>query len=268
MSKRKLYISIEESVSALQSKESSEAYVFAMMLKASARSARINDPSIRNLKSVLHIGNTKCCRALKNAIAAGYVRSDGKTLVANPMKNNKDNIRPIFFERAECGQDGSLDCKVSFREMEKLIREQVIINHVKKQNLCEKTFNAVSTGEVDGEKLSYQQIKAYRRWKNRLSHTREFHKGLSLAKAMGVLHSSRYAARKIIHGLVSSGKLIKDEILEETGINPKDFGKRASTYMKEIGYGGYFLFIDGKIMCQRSNVYICNDNLNAKYYAR
>ena len=268
MSKRKLYISIEESISALQSKETAEAYVFAMMIKASARSSRINNPSIRNLKSILHIGNTKCCRALKNAIEAGYVRYDGKTLVANPMKNDKDNIRPIFLERAEHMQDGSLDCKVSFREMEKLIREQVIINHVRKQNLCEKTFNAVSTGKVDGEELTYQQLKSYRRWKKRLSHTKEFHKGLSLAKVMHILQSSRYAARKLMRGLVATGQLIKNEVLEETGIDPKMFGWQANQYMKEIGYGGYFLYVEGKIMCQRSNVYVCNDDLNSKYYAK
>ncbi len=268
MSKRKLYISIEESILAFQLKETAEAYIFAMMLKASARSSRINNPSIRNLKSILHIGNTKCCRALKNAVAAGYVRYEGKTLVANPMKNNKDNIRPIFFERAEHKLDGSLDCKVSFREMEKLIREQVIINHVKKQNLCEKTYKAVTDGEVGGERLTSEQIKVYRRRKNRLSHTKEFHKGLSLAKVMRILQSSRYAARKLMRGLVGTGKLVKNEVLEETGIDPKKFGWQANRYMKEIGYGGYFLYVDGKIMCQRSNVYVCNDNLNSKYYAK
>ena len=268
MATRKLYISIEESVSAFQSKEKAEAYIFAMLIKASSLSSRINDPSTRNLKSILHIGNTKCCRALKNALEYGYVRYEGQTLVANILKENKDNVRPIFFERSTHGQDGSLSCSVSFKEMEKLIREQVIINHVKKQNLCEKTYKAVTDGEVDGEKLTVEQIKVYRRRKNRLSHTKEFHKGLSLAKVMNILQTSRYAARNLIRELVATGKLIKNEVLEETGIEPKNFGRQARRYMKEIGYGGYFLFIDGKIMCQRSNVYICNDNLNAKYYAR
>lgn len=265
---RKLYISIEESISAFRSKETAEAYIFAMMIKASARSARINDPSIRNLKSILHIGNTKCCRALKNALKNEYVRYEGKTLVANTLKNNKDNVRPIFFERSTHNQDESISCSVSFREMERLIREQVIINHIKKQNLCEKTYKAVADGEVDGEKLTMEQIKVYRRRKNRLSHTETFHKGLSLAKVKSVLNSSRYAARKIMRGLVATGKFIKIEVLEETGIDPKRFGYQANLYMKEIGYGGYFLFVAGKIMCQRSNVYVCNDNLNSKYYVR
>ena len=268
MAERKLYISIEETVSAFQSKETAEAYIFALMIKASVVSARINNPTIRNLKSILHIGNTKCMRALRKALACGYVRYEGNTLVANILKENKDNIRPIFFEKAIRKHDGGIECSVSFRNMEKLIREQVIINHVKKQNLCEKTYKAVSDGIVDGVLLSVNQIKTYRRRKNRLSHTREFHKGLSLAKVMGILHSSRYAARKLMRGLVSTGKLIKNEVLEETGIDPKKFGYQAARYMKEMGYGGYFLYRDGKIMCQRSNVYVCNDNLNAIHYAK
>ena len=265
---RKLYISIEESISAFHTKETAEAYIFALMIKATTISARVNNPTIRNLKSILHIGNTKCVRALKNALAYDYVRREGKSIVANVLKNNKDNIRPIFFEKATCKQDGSLDCSVSFRNMEKLIREQVIINHVKKQNLCEKTYKAVSEGVVDGVSLSVNQIKTYRRRKNRLSHTEKFHKELSLAKVMGVIHSSRYAARKLMCGLVLTGKLIKEEVLEDTGIEPKDFGRYANKYMREIGFGGYFLYRDGKIMCQRSNVYVCNDNLNTKYYAK
>lgn len=268
MATRKLYISIEESVSAFQSKEKAEAYIFAMLIKASSLSSRINNPAIRSIKSILHIGNTKCCRALNNALKYEYVRYEGQTLVANILKENKDNVRPIFFERATRNQNGTLSCNVSFREMEKLIREQVIINHVKKQNLCEKTYKAVTEGEKDGEKLTVAQVKVYRRRKNRLSHTKEFHKGLSLAKVMGILQTSRYTARKMMRELVYSGKLIKNEVLDETSIDPKNFGRQARRYMKEIGYGGYFLFVNGKIMCQRSNVYICNDNLNAKYYAK
>ena len=268
MVKRKLYISIEETISAFQTKETAEAYIFALMIKASTISARINNPTIRNLKSILHIGNTKCVRALKNALAYDYVRFEGKSLVANILKNNKDNIRPIFFEKATRKQDGSLNCSVSFRNMEKLIREQVIINQVKQQNLCEKTYKAVSDGIVDGVLLTANQIKTYRRRKNRLSHTEKFHKGLSLAKVMSIIHSSRYAACKLMRGLVLTGKLIKEEILEDTGIAPNNFGRNANKYMREIGFGGYFLYRDGKIVCQRSNVYVCSDNFNSKYYAK
>ena len=261
--KRSIHLSVGEAARAVRSKEALEGLAFAVMIKMAFRSSRVNNPTNRNLMSIFRMGSAKTARVLKNALDNGYVRRDGKTIVARPVKADGDFTCKFSFDVPTDGE-----CPMRIKAVIDGIRAAIVLNHVKKQNKCGNTFNALTTGrDEDGNYISYRRQKsAYRRF-TRMSLTHSFHDGLSNGRIMQLTNTKRYTERKLLGLMLKSGVILRRECIEETGIDPANFCKQASEYMREIGYGGYFFRRGGKIVCQRTNIYRYNCDLINLYRA-
>ena len=84
---------------------------------------------------------------------------------------------------------------------------------------------------------------------------------------MQLTNTKRYSERKLLGMMLKSGVIQRRERVEDTGIDPANFCKQASEYMREIGYGGYFFRRGGKIVCQRTNLYRYSCDLINLYHA-
>lgn len=249
--KRSIYISISEASFAVRSKERLEGLAFAVMVKMAFRSSRVNNPTNRNLMRIFHMGSAKTARVLKNALDGGYVRRDGKSIVACPVKAAGDYTCRFSFDVPTNGE-----CPMRIADVIRGIRASIVLNHVKKQNDCGNTYKALTTGfDEDGRRIPYGRLKRMYRRTSSMLPSQSFRRGLSNGRIMQLTNTKRYSERKLMGALLANGVLRKDEQLEETGINPANFCSLAPLYMKEIGFGGYFFRKGGKILCQRTNIY-------------
>ena len=249
--RRSIYISIDEAAQAVRSKEMLEGLAFAVMMKMAFISSRVNNPTNRNLIRIFHMGSAKTARVLKNAIANGYVRRDGKSIVALPVKSAGEYTCRFTFDFPT---DGC--CPMRIADVISGIRAAIVLNHVKKQNDCGNTYKALTTGfDEDGRRISYSRLKRMYRRTTSMLPSQSFRRGLSNARVMQLTNTKRYSERKLMGLLLAKGVIQKDEQFEETGINPDNFCRLAPLYLKEIGFGGYFLRKGGQIVCQRTNIY-------------
>ncbi|MBR1526425.1 MAG: hypothetical protein IJ640_07180 [Prevotella sp.] len=248
---RSIYISVHEAARAVCSKDALEGLAFAVMIKMAFVSSRVNNPTNRNLMRIFRMGSVKTARVLKSALDNGYVRRDGKSIVACPIKSDGDFVCRFSFDVPSNGE-----CPKRIKAVISGIRAAIVLNHVKKQGECGNTFNALTTGkDEDGNYIPYSRLKSICRRKQRMSLTHSFHAGLSNGRIMQLTNTKRYTERKLLCAMLGTGVINRRECIEETGIDPANFCRQASEYMREIGFGGYFFRRGGRILCQRTNIY-------------
>ena len=85
---------------------------------------------------------------------------------------------------------------------------------------------------------------------------------------MQLTNTKRYTERKLLGAMLGTGVINRRECIEETGIDPANFCRQASEYMREIGFGGYFFRRGGRILCQRTNIYGYSCDLISMYRRR
>ncbi len=249
--KRSIYISVEEAAIAVRSKDRLEGLAFAVMMKMTFISSRVNNPTNRNLMHIFRMGSVKTARVLKNAIEYGYVRRDGKGIVSLPIKASGDYTCQLDFDISIDGR-----CPMLIREVISSIRAAIVLNHVKVQGELGNTYKALTTGkDENGRYIPYQRMKSIYRRKNGMFPNDSFNYGLSNGRIMQLTGTKRYSERKLLGTMLARGIIRKDEQIEDTGINPECFCSLAPIYMKEIGFGGFFFRKGGKILCQRTNIY-------------
>ena len=259
--KRYIYISVSEAARAVRSKDMLEGLAFAVMIKMAFLSSRVNNPTNRNLMRIFRMGSAKTARVLRNAIDNGYVRRDGKSIVACPVKADGDFVCRFSFDVPTNGE-----CPKRISAVISGIRAAIVLNHVKKQNDCGNTFNALTTGkDENGYYIPYNRMKSLYRRKIRMSLTQSFRRGLSNGRIMQLTNTKRYSERKLLGAMLHSGVIQRQEVIEDTGIDPANFCFQASRYMREIGFGGFFFRRGNQVLCQRTNVYGYSCDLISRY---
>ena len=262
--KRHIYISVSEAARAVRSKDMLEGLAFAVMIKMSFLSSRVNNPTNRNLMRIFRMGSAKTARVLRNAIDNGYVRREGKSIVACPVKADGDFVCRFSFDVPTVGE-----CPKRIGAVVSGIRAAIVLNHVKKQNDCGNTFKALATGrDENGCAIPYNRIKSLCRRKSRMSLTQSFRRGLSNGRIMQLTNTKRYSERKLLGKMLRSGVIQRREVVEDTGIDPSMFCRQASSYMRDVGFCGFFFRRGGRVMCQQTNVYVYSCDLISRYCKR
>ena len=192
--KRSIYISISEASFAVRSKERLEGLAFAVMVKMAFLSSRVNNPTNRNLMRIFHMGSAKTARVLKNALDGGYVRRDGKSIVACPVKSAGEYTCRFSFDVPTDGE-----CPMRIADVIRGIRAAIVLNHVKKQNDCGNTYKALTTGfDEDGRRIPYGRLKRMYRRTSSMLPSQSFQRGLSNSRIMQLTNTKRYSERKLI----------------------------------------------------------------------
>lgn len=260
--KRTLNISINETIRASKDKTALDAYVLAYLIKASTRSARINNPTARKMCSTFHISPKRYLKIKRTAIALGYLKEDGNCIYAPNLLSNEEYVVPIDIEQKTC-IGSELISAMSFREMKIKLLGVIAQNHVRKQDDIENTYNRAHSGTDElGNPISARKVKNARKRLGRMSNTECLHDGLSMARIAELANTSIYGARKIIKNLVLEKKIKVEERIEETNIPIRTFTARAKRDLNET-HPGYSFFVmkvgdinpTPKVVCRQSNKY-------------
>ena len=238
-----------------------ECLAFALMVKHKFVNSTINNPSIRNLKQMFHIGQDKLKRILKTSLERNYISYDScGRLIAMPVYDtpSKKKDEPHFFFHIKM-TDGLL-CRLNeksdlnkIKTYERFIRESVLLNQTKK---------ATNIGfDLRTSKLRHRSRKATSL--KRKCHTSEAKKNLSLARIGEILKCGRYSARKIINSLVKSELVIRSCQNIFTGIECDDRRKDVSLWYNLNANRGFYFAYDGKVYLHLSNIYDYNVSQNS-----
>lgn len=252
--KQTLRLSVKLAGEAVQSKDEIEALAFAMLVKLTFVSSRIQSATISRLKDIFHIGGTRMSRILKNGVKHGFLTRDGADLVVNALYEHDAYHVCLNFECKTWSRSGG--CRYKLNEIIDIIRKSVLLNHISKQTECVDTiYKANDPSDLKEYK------RASKRCKRMLEASPVAYAGLSNARIMQVTRTRRAKAKKLIRALVGSGLVLMKEVTVKTGITLENFCREANEFLRESGCGGYlFRGADG-VYCRLSNVYQYNCNL-------
>lgn len=253
--KQRLYLSIKAANEAIQSKDRIEALAFSMLIKLTFVSSNVQSATVSRCKSIFGMGSTKMSRVIRNAIKYGYVQRVGNDLIALPFKGNKNYCVKLDFAFLTASFTKANICQYSIKDLIRIIKQSVLLNHIRKTNDCADTFNNSSN-----PKNKAVLVKAKRKIK-RMQCEKSYGEGLSLKRIMSVTNTKRTNARKLIKGLVAKGLVEELEQSVKTNINPLDFTKSVNDWLKETSQRGYFYRKGLAIYCRLSNIYKYNSDV-------
>ncbi len=240
---QRLYLSIDYASEAVCSKETTEALAFAMLVKLTFVNSMIKDATVKRCKKIFGIGSARMCRIIKNGINNGYLKRDGNTITACPIKSEKqyhfhNDFEALTASRTEHErEDGDeVQCKYKLKEMVALIREAVLLNHISKQSECADTIKSLQAPKTS------KGLKKAKKWKKRMRLLEDKAcERLSNRRIMDITHSSLYCSRKTIRSIVGKRWALKRDVVISTDITPETFTPvRANRWFKENNVRGYF----------------------------
>lgn len=194
----------------IQSAEAMDGFIFAYMVKATFVSGRINNASVQRICKVLGIGNRVCRRGLKSALEQGFVRREGRDIIANKLDRHLHYVYSL-----QVKIERNKRCPFKFTELRRIIRKAVIENHVSKQNdFCNTAACSVSPRSRKEYLRARRRIK--RMCKKPIAKNAD---RLSNRRIMDVANLKRSTAKSIMREMVKAKVLTKTVNIEPTGID-------------------------------------------------
>lgn len=253
--KQRLYLSTVVANEAIQSKDRVEALAFSMLIKLTFVSSNVQSATVARCKSIFRMGSTKMSRVIRNSLKFGYTKKIGDNLIALPFKGSKNYCLKLDFKFLTASFTGENVCQYSIKDLVRIIKQSVLLNHIRKSNDCADTYNNSSN-----PKNHAVLAKAKRKLK-RMQCDKPYGECLSIRRIMALTNTKRTNARKLVGSLVVKGLIEKVEHSVKTNINPLDFVKSVNEWFKETGQSGY-LYRKGKdVYCRFSNIYKYNSDV-------
>lgn len=195
-----------------------DGFIFAYMVKLTFVSGRINNANTRRICEVLGIGNRVCRRALQSALKHGYVRLEGNDIIAVNINEHRDHACPLLknLKRiSERTKDDLIRCPFRFTELRKIIRKDVIKNHIQKQNdFCNTIESSVNPHSKNELYRAKRRIK--RMCKRPIAENTD---RLSTKRIMEIANISRSTAKTLMRDMVRGGEIEKYRNIEQTDID-------------------------------------------------
>lgn len=230
-----------------------ECLAFTLMVKHRFVNSTINNPSIRNLKQMFHIGQNKLTRILKTGIERNYISYDSYgRLIAMPVYDSPttEKGKTQFYYHIRMTDDllnslgSEKDC-LNIKTFERFIRQAVLTNKIKIATRIGFDFR-LSQLHPKGNKAAHLKRKC---------HTSEAKKNLSLSRISKVLKCGKYSARKIINSLVNSKIVIRSFQNIDTGIRCSENRKDITLWYNQNYERGFYFAHEGKVYLHLSNIY-------------
>ena len=261
---RQIYLSIDLAKRAIQDKYYLEALAFNILIKKEFVSSSLHCATVRGCRERFGFGMNKMSRILRNGQAYGLLRVDtipsGKILVATKIKGKGYNVRLDFEDR-----------EYRLSEVIDMIRNSVLLNHIKIQNLVSDTIkDAENPSSMKMQREAKKKLKRMAVNKNR-----RLPNGLSNKRIVEITNTNLYRAKILIRKLVASGKVIKEEVIKPTGIKQDFYYTDFEKWRKKTGGFGYLFWrkerdeygrvIGSQLYVRTSNKYIYNCDAIKKF---
>lgn len=228
---RYIWLSIDLTKQAIQNKNHLEALAFNVLIKKEYVSSSVHNATVRGCRERFGFGMNKMSRILRNGQAYGLLRIDkspsGKILVATKIRSNGYNIRLDFEDR-----------EYRLSEIIDMIRNSVLLNHIKVQNLVTDTLkSAENPSSMKMQRWAKKKLK-----RMAVDPKKRMPDGLSNARIAEITNSNLYRAKILIRKLVDSGKVIMEEVVKPTGIKHDYYYKDFEKWRKKTGGFGYLFW--------------------------
>lgn len=225
---------------AVQDKHYLESLAFAVLVKYKYRSSSINNPTYRKLQKEFKIGNNRIKRIVSNGVKFELLRKDGDQLIANRVKSVSQHGEKYYNYRFDLSGEYSLS------QMIDLIRETVIVNHIK-----------IKTELVDSHKKAEGKSKGFIKKKRTMPTVSDIDnvEALSYTRIMQIANVKRYRVPKLMKSLLSKNIISKKERLIDTNIDPKEFETHFKMFQTNSPFRGFLRRHNNKIVLQTSNIY-------------
>lgn len=253
--KQRLYLSTIVANEAVQSKDRIEALAFSMQIKLTFVSSIVQSATVSRCKSIFGMGSTRMSRIIRNSLKYGYIKRVGSDLIALQFKGSKNYCMKLDFAYLTAGITGENICQYSIKDIIRLIKQSVLLNHIRKTNNCADTFNTSSNPK---SKSAFKKAKSKLK---RMQCDKFYGEGISIKRIMLITNTKRTNARKLISSLVANGLVDKVDQSVKTNINPTDFIKSSNVWFRESGCRGYLYRKGYAIYCRLSNIYKYNSDV-------
>ncbi len=268
---RYIQFSVKDAKEVVQDDSRLEAFAFALMIKARFVSSSLIDKNTKkkHLKSLFHIGDAKLSRCLKNAEKFGYIRKEGDTIIASKLYTDNENVFRIKLK-----DDNQL---IPIKELERLIRSSVFLNHVKLVSDLNDKQKRQHTGKICKRKSSETNWCEQGKYELR---------GISYWTISNLMKVSRRSAIRMVKHLNHIGVINKRHMLTtfedkfvETDCQ-KELLSKDGNYFKDAIRKNYKFFqnmlrednihlrmCDNEFFIQNSNFFSLNDDKLIKFVA-
>lgn len=247
--KQLLYISSSLASEAVHSKERLEALAFAVCVKRTFVSSYIKNATTRRCKDIFGIGSTRMCRIIRNGLEYGYLRRDGDSLVALPVRGEKEfNIR-IESELMTFSRTRRAECQYRLKDIADAIRKAALLYHISKQTSC------VDTTKKARGVYGYKPMRNALRKIKSMRCSGEAYEGLSNRRVMNIVGTGLNKARNLVRNLVSDKSVVKHERYAKTALKAKDFSIEENDVAAKFGLNGFMFPKNGNVYLRLSNAY-------------
>lgn len=247
--KQVLYISSSLATEAVHSKERLEALAFAICVKRTFVSSTVKNATTRRCKDIFGVGSTRMCRILKNGVKYGYLRRDGDSLVALPVRGEKEfNIR-IESELLTFSRTRRAECQYKLKDIADTIRKAALLYHISKQTSC------VDTTKKARGVYGYKPMRNALRKIKSMRCSGEAYEGLSNRRVMNIVGTGLNKARNLVRNLVADKLVDKKERYVKTALKSFNFNMSENVVAAKYGLNGFMFPKNGNVYLRLSNAY-------------
>lgn len=188
---RKLRIGTETLRFAAGHKDRIAALAFAILIKQERINSLIMNASQRKLKETFGMGSDKLKRLVRDGVRFGFLRWEGKNLVANRLHEEKNSVllkRRWFYASMK-------DKKLTHKNVVTMVETAIICNQVRMQEDCADTHKRATEGK------SVAVVRRTKRRESRMLRGTSYKAGmvgLSNIRIQQLLGKKRHSALKIV----------------------------------------------------------------------
>lgn len=212
------------------SKDRIDALAFAILIKQERINSLITNPTQKKLKELFGMGADKLRKVIKDGVECGFIRYDGKSLVACKLHTNKFYsvvLKKDWFDEAKKNNKKK---RLTLTDVRAIIETMIIVNQIKMQNDCEDTHNRATSPSCTAELRS-----AKRRERRMLQHDFcDQFTGLSNIRIQQLIARKKGKAIKTIKSAINKELLTKRMREVTLSVEGKDFTSLVKCILEEL----------------------------------
>ena len=241
-SMRKLYISYELIATHIKDQKALDAIALCVMVKRMFVSSTIKGATVRRLKQMLGMGQTKLQKVLRTAERLELIEwTDGNTLFVRPLKQTGAfNFTYTFEHDSKLGME-QIRTSVTIKDVVLFLRREYMKNKVHQQQ-----SNVDAHASYVSPSNKKELIRAKRICKSR--NLTAAYRTLSNDKISQSLGISKRKVRELMHSLVADGSMMRTPVFKRLPILRSEINQNVATYCREELHMRGYLFVSHRYM--------------------
>lgn len=227
---RKLRVSTEIIRYVAGHKERIDALAFALLIKQAYVDSIVRDATQRKLKDLFGMGSDKLKKVINDGIEFGFLRWNGKKLIANKLHGEKALsiiLKGDWFVEAK---NKNKKNKLTLIGVRSIIEMAIFVNQVNMQSNCADTHNRATSGQT------VKQVRNAKQGESRMLHGQfnENFTGLSNIRVQQLIGRKKKKALSTIKAAISHGLVSKQVREKFFGVVDESYDSLARKVLREM----------------------------------